>query len=55
VSDDKRLTRTRAANRASLRNDNRLSAPGMLQQGEDVAVGGILTAELPASASCGRY
>jgi teichoic acid transport system permease protein len=48
VSDDKRLTRTRAENRASLRNDNRLSAPGTLQQGEDVAVGGILTAELPA-------
>jgi teichoic acid transport system permease protein len=47
VSDDKRLTRSRAENRAALRSDARLSAPGKLMQGEDVSVGGVLTADLP--------
>jgi teichoic acid transport system permease protein len=36
VSDDK-----------STRRDGRLSAPGVLQQGDDMAVGGVLTADLP--------
>ena len=40
-------TRPKAA-RAKLRDDGRLSAPGQLQQGENVPVGGVLTADLPA-------
>ena len=48
MTDDKRSRRSRAADRASAREDGRLSAPGRLQQGEDVAVGGVLTADLPA-------
>ncbi|HUZ27364.1 MAG TPA: ABC transporter permease [Streptosporangiaceae bacterium] len=48
MTDDKRSRRTRAADRASMREDGRLSAPGRLQQGEDVQVGGVLTADLPA-------
>jgi teichoic acid transport system permease protein len=53
VSDDKRLTRSGApklsnSERRLARGDGRLSAPGRLSQGDDVTVGGILTAELPA-------
>ena len=33
----------------STRSDGRLSAPGMLQQGQDVAIGTVLTADLPAA------
>lgn len=47
MSDDKRTTRSRAANRVTLRNEGRLSAPGRLAQGDDVPVGGVLTADLP--------
>ena len=48
MTDDKRSRRSRAADRASTREDGRLSAPGRLQQGEDVPVGDVLTAGLPA-------
>jgi len=54
VSDEKRQ-RDRGASRAAaraakaeLRADGRLSAPGQLLQGDSVAVGGVLTADLPA-------
>ncbi|HEY1620626.1 MAG TPA: ABC transporter permease [Streptosporangiaceae bacterium] len=43
---DPNKTRTRGA-KAS-RGDGRLSAPGMLLQGEGYTIGGVLTAELPA-------
>jgi len=48
VTDDKRSRADRAADRASTRDDGRLSAPGRLQQRDDVQVGGVLTADLPA-------
>jgi teichoic acid transport system permease protein len=50
VTDDKRPARSRPASRADQRTDGRLSAPGQLQQGDGVSVGGVLTAELPAEA-----
>jgi teichoic acid transport system permease protein len=56
VSDDQRPGRsraggrggTRAADRATLRAEGRLSAPGRLVQGENLTVGGVLTADMPA-------
>jgi teichoic acid transport system permease protein len=49
VSDDiKRRARAQAAGRGGSRGEGRLSAPGKLLQGEGLAVGGVLTAELPA-------
>jgi len=49
VSDEtKRRTRPQAAGRGGTREDGRLSAPGKLQQGISLTVGGVLAAELPA-------
>jgi teichoic acid transport system permease protein len=47
VSDDIKPRTSSRANRPK-REDGRLSAPGQLQQGENVAAGDLLTAELPA-------
>jgi teichoic acid transport system permease protein len=47
VSDDTKPRTSPRANRPK-RDDGRLSAPGQLQQAQDVAVGDLLTAELPA-------
>ena len=48
MSDDTKPRTSGRAGRPKLRDDGRLSAPGQLQQGQNVAVGDVLTAELPA-------
>jgi teichoic acid transport system permease protein len=47
VSDDIKRRRPRPSGRGGPRPDGRLSAPGQLQQGEGLTVGGVLTADLP--------
>jgi teichoic acid transport system permease protein len=47
VSDDTKPRTSARANRPK-RDDGRLSAPGQLQQGENMAAGDLLTAEMPA-------